>query len=611
MRSTPIGTPVVRSPSSWDLEPGHDLKDLERRILSQDPSLAAPSDPELSPTAHRRRPSRRALVLLGALAAAATAAVTIAVLELTDAETNAPIVAQANSVAVIDPATNAVVDASRWESARRESPPTATTSGCSFPTGATVSHLSGSERTLLGTVGAGNTASGLAAEDRGVWVSDARTGRVTLIERERLTVAATARAGGRPLVGPYTDAGLLAMGFGSLWFASGKQTISRIDPRTGRVTARIRQVPTGESDGAITTGVGSVWVAGPVQGSPLTRIDPSRNAVLARIALSKFRSGGATVAGGNVWVADPGGDKVWRVDPMRNVPVSTTDVGAAPIGVASGHGSVWVANAGDGTVSRIDPVTGPGHPHDRGGWKPERTRRHRRRGLGDGRLGGGLRRQARVHTLYSGEELLLARPDARRGELLGRQQHPRELGHARCLDPVDLRDHAVEREEFRVGDEGLAEPAHTARRRLHRENDAALEILLRAFELGLADVAGGDVGDLLGDDGEARIEVLLPRPDVDADLAGVRVLAGEVYTAYAMPRFSRISWKSRDDAEPPRMASRMEAANRLRSEREIPVAPRQTWYCSVSFRWKRSPGGGCFTSGLRTDAPACGGSTRW
>jgi YVTN family beta-propeller protein len=340
------------------LEPGHDLKEMERRILSHDPSLAAPSDPELSPTAHRRRPSRRALVLLGALAAAATAAVTIAVLELTDADTNAPIVAQANSVAVIDPATNAVVDAVPLG----ERPTRIAARGDDvwvlLPDRGTVSHLSGSERTLLGTVGAGSTASGLAAEDRGVWVSDARTGRVTLIERERLTVAATARTKGRPLVGPYADAGLLAMGFGSLWFASGEQTISRIDPRTGRVTARIRPVTTGESDGAITTGAGSVWVAGPVQGSPLTRIDPNRNAVLARIPLSKFRSGGATVAGGNVWVADPGGDKVWRVDPMRNVPVSTTDVGAAPIGVVSGHGSVWVANAGDGTVSRIDPVTG-------------------------------------------------------------------------------------------------------------------------------------------------------------------------------------------------------------------------------------------------------------
>ena len=33
-------------------------------------------------------------------------------------------------------------------------------------------------------------------------------------------------------------------------------------------------------------------------------------------------------------------------------------VGAAPIGVASGHGSIWVANSGDGTVSRIDAISG-------------------------------------------------------------------------------------------------------------------------------------------------------------------------------------------------------------------------------------------------------------
>ena len=223
------------------LEPGHDLRDLERRILSQDPSLAAPSDPELSPTAHRRRPSRRALVLLGALAAAATAGVTIAVLELTDADTNAPIVAQANSVA-----RHRSRDGTLLADAipLGERPTRIAIHGDDVwvlhPDRGTVSHLSGSERTLLGTVGAGSTASGLAAEERGVWVSDARTGRVTLIEPERLTVAATVRTRGRPLAGPYSDAGLLAMGFGSLWYASGEQTISRIDPRTGRVTARIR-----------------------------------------------------------------------------------------------------------------------------------------------------------------------------------------------------------------------------------------------------------------------------------------------------------------------------------------------------------------------------------
>src|ERR1051326_6077588 len=76
-----------------------------------------------------------------------------------------------------------------------------------------------------------------------------------------------------------------------------------------------------------------------------------------------------------------------------------------------------------------------------------------------------------------------------------------------------------------------------------------------------------------------------------------------------MPRFSRISWKSRDDAEPPRMPSRSDAAKRRRSERAIPGAPRQTLYCSVSLRVKRRPGGGAFTSGgrARGGRPVAGG----
>jgi YVTN family beta-propeller protein len=340
------------------LEPGQDLKDLERRILSQDPSLAAPSDPELSPSPHRRRANRRALVILGALAAAATAGVTIAVLELTNAETNAPIVAQANSVALIDPARNTLAETIPIG----ERPTRIAIHGDDVwvlhPDRGTVSHLSRAERAVVGTVGTGGAPSNLAAEERGVWVSDARSGRVTLIEPERLTVLATVRTRQRSLTGPYSDAGLLAIGYGSIWFASGERTITRIDQRKGRVTARIHEVETGESDGAITMGAGSVWVAGPIQSSPITRIDPLRNAVLARIAVPKFRSGGATVAGGLVWIADPGSDQVWRVDPLRNIPVATTQVGIAPLGVVTGHGSVWVANAGDGTVSRIDPVSG-------------------------------------------------------------------------------------------------------------------------------------------------------------------------------------------------------------------------------------------------------------
>src|SRR6478672_3980894 len=71
------------------------------------------------------------------------------------------------------------------------------------------------------------------------------------------------------------------------------------------------------------------------------------------------------------------------------------------------------------------------------------------------------------------------------------------------------------------------------------------------------------------------------------------------YTEYAIPRGSRISWKSRDDAEPPRIASSSDAAKRRRSEREIPGAARHTWYCSVSFCWNRRRGGGACTRGGR------------
>src|SRR6266508_3453655 len=73
-----------------------------------------------------------------------------------------------------------------------------------------------------------------------------------------------------------------------------------------------------------------------------------------------------------------------------------------------------------------------------------------------------------------------------------------------------------------------------------------------------------------------------------------------------MPRFSRISWKRREDAEPPRIESRIDAAKRRWSERAIPGAPMQTWYCSVSFRAKRNPGGGALTSGRLTRGPPAG-----
>ncbi len=223
------------------------------------------------------------------------------------------------------------------------------------PDRSTITHVSRSSGDVTGTVGVGGAPSDLAAERRGTWVSDALTAAVMLIARERLIPGRPIVTRAKPVVAsPYARSGQLAIGFGSLWLASGEDVITRIDLRTGRVASHIP----GVVNGAIASGRGSVWVAGPVQESPVTRIDPRRNDVEVKIPLQKFRASGIAIGGGGVWVSDVGSDQVWRIDALRNSPSGSTKVGLAPIGVAFGAGSVWAANSGDGTVSRIDPLTG-------------------------------------------------------------------------------------------------------------------------------------------------------------------------------------------------------------------------------------------------------------
>src|SRR5262249_52743285 len=71
------------------------------------------------------------------------------------------------------------------------------------------------------------------------------------------------------------------------------------------------------------------------------------------------------------------------------------------------------------------------------------------------------------------------------------------------------------------------EPRHARRGRLHREQEAALQVLLGAGKLAGPQVPAGDVGDLLGRDLQRFGEVVLARPDVEPDLPRVGVLREE------------------------------------------------------------------------------------
>ena len=196
---------------------------------------------------------------------------------------NAPIVAQANSVAVIDPATNASSRRSRRRAPDRDRDPAATTSGCSIPTEARSRTLSGSERTCWAPSASAARRAASAAEDRGVWVSDARTGRVMLIERERLTVASDGQD-------TRDDRSSAVLGRRAardrIWLAVAR--VRRTDDHAHRPSDRpCHRRAYGRSRRASRTARSRPAPApsgsqGPFKGLPLTRIDPRRNGVLAQ-----------------------------------------------------------------------------------------------------------------------------------------------------------------------------------------------------------------------------------------------------------------------------------------------------------------------------------------
>jgi YVTN family beta-propeller protein len=134
-------------------------------------------------------------------------------------------------------------------------------------------------------------------------------------------------------------------------------TNTRVLPPGGKVVARIRLgrgAPPPLGGGAMTVGEGAVWAMSDAE-STLMRIDPTRNAVVARIKVSPPE---ATAAGdGAVWLAYPSTNTVSRIDPATNKVMARIHVGPQPAGLALAPGAVWVANAGGPSVSRIDPRT--------------------------------------------------------------------------------------------------------------------------------------------------------------------------------------------------------------------------------------------------------------
>lgn len=138
----------------------------------------------------------------------------------------------------------------------------------------------------------------------------------------------------------------------AVWASSSDGSVSRIDPATNRVTARIA-VGTGQL-GGLAFGDGSLWVAN-FGGGELDRIDPGSGSVVARVAVGGQPVGPAVAADGTVWVSNFDGS-VERVDAATNTVTARISVGGMAEATAFAFGLVWSTN-NDGTIAAIDPAT--------------------------------------------------------------------------------------------------------------------------------------------------------------------------------------------------------------------------------------------------------------
>jgi class 3 adenylate cyclase/streptogramin lyase len=273
-----------------------------------------------------------------------------------------------NSLAAIDPKTSKV----SWHTSAGESPTLVSVAAGRawlLNRAQTISLVDVEARSLVKTFGVPATPAGIAAAPDGLWVGDsvkasvlklaADTTRVLEeIDAPPLKVQSFREGDSARHEGPFVDGGQMVLARGALWFLSGDTTLSRIEPRTGQVEARIRYKGfAGVGPAFVAADSEAVWVYG---GGALTRIDPESNEIVSSLEIT---ASGPIAAGlGSVWVADRQNNQVLQVAPESAVGsapsvVRTIAVGGTPIGVATGASALWVAVA-DGTVAKVDPLSG-------------------------------------------------------------------------------------------------------------------------------------------------------------------------------------------------------------------------------------------------------------
>ena len=209
---------------------------------------------------------------------------------------------------------------------------------------------------------AGARPSDLAVGAGALWVGSRGTGwpnvtaRLSRVDPESGAITRTVRlpAGTGDGTGPpSTGYPRVAVGAGAVWASNPDETVSRIDPATGRLVARI---DVGVPQSAIAAGAEGVWFLN-WENRAVTSIDPSTNQVGEEIVLDSPFLQAIAVGAGSVWVTSPQDGRLWRIEPGRSSTARSIQLEVGAGYLAFGDGAAWVANYRTGIVSRIDPRT--------------------------------------------------------------------------------------------------------------------------------------------------------------------------------------------------------------------------------------------------------------
>jgi branched-chain amino acid transport system substrate-binding protein len=230
----------------------------------------------------------------------------------------------------------------------------------------TVSQIDPDTRRIVKTFGTGETPTDIAVGEDAVWVGNAAvergqtldyTASISKIDPQTAVVTRKVvlpkRTKELPPNGVLPGVSQLAIAAGSLWVINPDFTVSRMNPATGDLLARVPVT----SGAAIAASDDRVWLVGGEDFASVVRIDPKTNRPGQRIEVNASFLADIELGAGSVWASAPDDGVVWRIEPGPDPIARTISVGRGATSISFAEGVLWVANTLDGTVLRIDPAT--------------------------------------------------------------------------------------------------------------------------------------------------------------------------------------------------------------------------------------------------------------